>query len=90
MQFITSFPGPWASPETPTRVKTGDWRHQRPVVKTGKCCHCGLCYLFCPTGCIEDKVSHFAADLDYCKGCGMCAKGCPASAIMMVREEVKV
>jgi Pyruvate/2-oxoacid:ferredoxin oxidoreductase delta subunit len=25
--------------------------------------------------------------LDYCKGCGVCARFCPARAIMMVREE---
>ncbi len=86
VEFKTTYPGPWASPATPTRVKTGDWRYQRPVVKTAKCCHCGSCYLFCPTGCVVDQGSHFAADLDYCKGCGICARQCPGSAIMMVRE----
>jgi len=25
-------------------------------------------------------------DLDYCKGCGVCAEECPAKAITMVRE----
>ncbi|KXA91095.1 pyruvate synthase, partial [candidate division MSBL1 archaeon SCGC-AAA259A05] len=26
-------------------------------------------------------------DLDYCKGCGICAKECPVDAIEMVKEE---
>ncbi|MFA5614071.1 MAG: 4Fe-4S binding protein, partial [Methanoculleus sp.] len=26
-------------------------------------------------------------DLDYCKGCGICANECPKNAITMVREE---
>ncbi len=26
-------------------------------------------------------------DLDYCKGCGICAEECPAKAIQMVRED---
>jgi pyruvate ferredoxin oxidoreductase delta subunit len=29
-----------------------------------------------------------AADLDYCKGCGICAKECPTRCIEMVQEEV--
>jgi len=26
-------------------------------------------------------------NMDYCKGCGICAQVCPAHAITMVREE---
>jgi pyruvate ferredoxin oxidoreductase delta subunit len=29
-----------------------------------------------------------AADLDYCKGCGICARECPTRCIEMVEEEV--
>lgn len=29
-----------------------------------------------------------AADLDYCKGCGICARECPTHCIHMVAEEV--
>lgn len=33
--------------------------------------------------------THFAPNLDYCKGCGICARECPAMAITMVREEAE-
>ncbi|MBA4393978.1 MAG: hypothetical protein C0407_10540, partial [Desulfobacca sp.] len=26
-------------------------------------------------------------DLDYCKGCGICARECPKEAIQMIAEE---
>lgn len=87
MHLKSRFAGPWADPEQLHSVKTGEWRYQRPITKVGKCCQCGTCYLFCPTGCITNRGDHFAADLEYCKGCGLCAKLCPVSAIMVVREE---
>ena len=86
-EIVTTFAGPWAvGPELLT-LDVGDWKDNRPVVKRGKCCYCGTCYLFCPTGCIEDRGTFFEADLNFCKGCGICAKECPAWAITMVREE---
>ena len=30
----------------------------------------------------------FRVDLDFCKGCGLCAKECPCGAIDMVPEQV--
>jgi 2-oxoacid:acceptor oxidoreductase delta subunit (pyruvate/2-ketoisovalerate family) len=86
MQFKSEFESPWARPEPALDVRTGAWRFQRPVTKTGKCRQCGQCFLYCPAGCVEAKKTHFAADLDFCKGCGLCAKMCPARAIMLVRE----
>jgi len=69
--------------------KTGDWRSQRPIFDLDKCTDCGLCYVFCPEGCIwQDDDGNFAANLYYCKGCGICAKECPTKAITMVEEEV--
>lgn len=86
-EIKTKYGGPWAvGPELLT-LDVGDWKAQHPVVNRSKCCHCGTCYLFCPTGCIEDKEAYFEADLNFCKGCGVCAAECPATAIAMVREE---
>ncbi|MFQ6116717.1 MAG: 4Fe-4S binding protein [Candidatus Bipolaricaulia bacterium] len=87
IKYKSEFEGPWADPERMLQLPTGEWRFQRPVVKVGKCSQCGWCYLFCPTGCIEERETHFAVDLDWCKGCGICAQVCPQDAIMMVREE---
>lgn len=88
MQFKTNYEGVWhkADDRLVPYIKSGEWRFQRPVVEVGKCKQCGLCYLFCPCGCITDMGSHFTADLEYCKGCGICARECPAGAITMVRE----
>ncbi|MFC1822241.1 4Fe-4S binding protein [Thermodesulfobacteriota bacterium] len=87
MKFSTDYESPWANCENRVDQKTGEWRFQRPVTKTAKCRQCGWCFIFCPSGCIEVNDGHFNADLDYCKGCGICAKLCPAMAIYMVREE---
>jgi pyruvate ferredoxin oxidoreductase delta subunit len=65
--------------------KTGSWRTERPVLDAGRCTDCGLCWLFCPDGCIERDT--WAVDLDYCKGCGVCATECKRGAIRMAREE---
>jgi len=48
-----------------------------------------MCYIFCPEGCIklDEADEYFKADLYYCKGCGICARECPAQAIKMVEEE---
>ena len=88
VQFKTTvYEGPWMQAFPLTRVlKVGDWRFQRPVVKVGKCRQCGLCYLYCPTGCINDRGTYFDAELDFCKGCGICARICPVDAIRLVRE----
>jgi len=87
MKFSSKYEGPWASPEQFLDLKTGDWRYQKPVVKKDKCCRCGSCYIFCSAGCIEDNGSHFSANLDYCKGCGVCARVCPVNAIALVIDE---
>lgn len=87
MEFRTKFEGPCVEYNGMLlAVPTAAMRFQRPIVKADKCCHCGWCYLFCPTGTIVDKGTYFAANLDYCKGCGICASECPVQAIMLVRE----
>ena len=70
------------------RYRTGDWKSERPVWDHQKCIKCGICYLFCPEGCIREKEDgYFEADLYYCKGCGICARECWTEAIKMVEEE---
>jgi len=46
---------------------------------------CFLCWLYCPEGVVRANIP-VEIDLDYCKGCGVCAEECPSKAITMVRE----
>lgn len=64
------------------------WRYTRPQVAAEECNGCGMCYLYCPTGCVSEAEDgeHFVVNYDYCKGCGVCAHECPAKAITMVSE----
>jgi pyruvate ferredoxin oxidoreductase delta subunit len=76
-----------AEPGNARKYKTGGWRSERPIHDKEKCNLCGLCYIFCPDGCIFiDEEGNFDADLDYCKGCGICARECPQEAVEMVEE----
>ena len=63
---------------------TGGWRAFKPVIDRERCNDCGLCWLYCPEGCITHKTHEI--DLDYCKGCGICAHECRRGAIEMERE----
>ncbi len=75
-------------PGSASRYRTGDWRSQRPIFELERCNKCGLCYIYCPEGCVgQDAEGYFEADLYYCKGCGICAKECPKDVITMVEEE---
>jgi 2-oxoacid:acceptor oxidoreductase delta subunit (pyruvate/2-ketoisovalerate family) len=87
MKFKTQYEGPRSEGTKLYVVNTGEWRFERPQTNVYKCCHCGTCYLFCPTGCVIDKGTYFAADLNYCKGCGVCVNLCPVASIKMVRED---
>ncbi|MCX5850638.1 MAG: 4Fe-4S binding protein [Deltaproteobacteria bacterium] len=66
---------------------TGSWRARRPVWDNTRCIRCGLCYIYCPEGCVsQNALGYFEADLNYCKGCGICAHECWPTAIAMVEE----
>ena len=88
MEFQTEHEGPWIDMDEDhlLTVRVREWRYQKPVVRRHKCCYCGTCHIFCPTGCINGHDTYFEADLAYCKGCGLCAKVCPVSAVKMVLE----
>ncbi|HOD89882.1 MAG TPA: 4Fe-4S binding protein [archaeon] len=71
--------------------KTGSWRTERPVWDKKKCIQCMKCYNFCPENCIlaikkNKSIQRGETDLDFCKGCGICAEVCPTKAITMQKE----
>lgn len=77
-----------SDPGSASQYRSGDWRSQRPIFNLEKCIKCGICYIFCPDACVNQKEDgFFDADLYYCKGCGICAAECPTKAITMVEEE---
>jgi pyruvate ferredoxin oxidoreductase delta subunit len=51
-----------------------------------KCSRCLLCWVLCPEGVIGKENEQLEIDMNYCKGCGLCAHECPKHAIVMVRE----
>jgi 2-oxoacid:acceptor oxidoreductase delta subunit (pyruvate/2-ketoisovalerate family) len=61
----------------------------RRCLSCGNCFECDNCFGVCPDNAITKLGPGlgFAVDLDYCKGCGLCAAECPAGAIDMVPEE---
>lgn len=67
-------------------VSTGDWRFQKPVVSREKCTRCGICVIFCPTNSFRGTENGYDANLETCKGCGICANECHAGAIIMEVE----
>ncbi|MDP2744037.1 MAG: 4Fe-4S binding protein [Dehalococcoidia bacterium] len=83
-----------ASPSIGEAGRTGDWRTSRPVVEHEKCLAeqkggkaCFLCWLYCPEAVIPRTIP-IHIDLEYCKGCGICAVECPTDAIIMVEERI--
>jgi pyruvate ferredoxin oxidoreductase gamma subunit len=76
------------NPGSAKEYKTGDWRSSTPVYDYEKCNKCGLCFIYCPEGCIKPiEDGYFKEDVYYCKGCGICAKECPKDAIKMVEVQ---
>jgi len=76
-------------PATALEYKTGAWRAKRPVWIKENCIQCKFCLLYCPDMAVKaegEKLTGFI--YEYCKGCGICAKICPAKpkAIEMMTE----
>jgi 2-oxoacid:acceptor oxidoreductase delta subunit (pyruvate/2-ketoisovalerate family) len=61
----------------------------RRCMSCGHCFECDNCFGMCPDNSIIKLGPRlgFRVDLDFCKGCGICAHECPAGAIRMVDEE---
>jgi pyruvate ferredoxin oxidoreductase delta subunit len=74
-------------PGSSRKLRTGDWRSQRPVTDRKKCIKCGMCWIFCPDIVYSPlRSGYYEWDGEYCKGCGICAHECPKDAITMVTE----
>ena len=73
--------------------RTGDWRIVRPEIDHSRCtpaknkrASCFICWLYCPEGIVKRSIA-VEIDLEYCKGCGICAEECPTKASKMVEDE---
>ena len=82
-----------SSPGIGEAGRTGEWRIVMPVIDMDKCTPtrqnkstCFLCWLYCPEA-VVSKTIPVQINLEYCKGCGICAQVCPVQAINMVAEE---
>ena len=60
----------------------------RRCLSCGNCFGCDNCYGVCPDNAVlKIAGAHgYEIDLEYCKGCGLCAAECPAGAIVMEPE----
>jgi 2-oxoacid:acceptor oxidoreductase delta subunit (pyruvate/2-ketoisovalerate family) len=82
----TSYGGVDVGPASSWQNLTGRWKWSTPKYKKEKCIKCLRCWWSCPDAAIirlEDDFMRW--DLDYCKGCGICAEICPVDAIDMVQ-----
>lgn len=60
----------------------------RRCMSCGNCLECDNCFGVCPDNAIIKlgPGQGYEIDLDFCKGCGLCATECPSGAITMLRE----
>jgi formate dehydrogenase beta subunit len=52
----------------------------------GVCTACDNCWVYCPDNAVERSGGSYQINLDYCKGCGICATECPRGVVELVPE----
>jgi NADPH-dependent glutamate synthase beta subunit-like oxidoreductase len=63
----------------------------RRCLSCGNCFACDNCYGVCPDNAVIKTGAgayDYEIDLEFCKGCGICARECPAGAIQMIPEGI--
>ena len=61
----------------------------RRCLSCGNCLECDNCFGVCPDNAvIKLGEGKYEIDLDFCKGCGLCAAECPSGAIEMFPERL--
>lgn len=72
--------------------RTGGWRTGfKPAVRLEACVNCLLCWVYCPDAAILTENQTFVGfDYQHCKGCELCVRVCPTSAIEMVPEGLEL
>ena len=60
----------------------------RRCMSCGNCFECDNCFGVCPDNAVIKlgPGKGFQIDLDFCKGCGICAQECPSGSIVMTPE----
>ena len=72
--------------------RTAAMAEAQRCLSCGNCLACDNCWTFCPDNAViktqelATDGSHYLFDLDYCKGCGLCAHECPTGYIQMQPE----
>ena len=46
-------------PGSAKEYHTGSWRAKRPIWDNAKCIKCGVCYIYCPEGCVTENADGF-------------------------------
>jgi NADPH-dependent glutamate synthase beta subunit-like oxidoreductase len=62
----------------------------RRCLSCGNCFECDNCFGVCPDNAVIKlgPGQGYQFDLDFCKGCGICAQECPCGAIDMTPEQI--
>lgn len=62
-------------------------REAQRCFSCGSCPACDNCFIFCPDVAVKKVENNptmlYLVDIEYCKGCGLCAAECPRSCIVM-------